>query len=180
MKRRSKTLNMIQCALMAAVICVCSMINFQLGPIPFSMSVFGIILAGTLLSPPLSLGAVAVYVAVGFAGLPVFSGGRGGPQVLAGPTGGYIVGYFFLAWAISMALQKKHSFANTIMGGAAGLLGCYSLGTLWFAFANGSTLANALALCVVPFIIPDLIKLAAAAAIAAPIKKALASRKMQG
>ena len=81
------------CALFAAVICVLSPISIQIGPIPVSLGLLGVLLAASVLGPVRGVTAVLVFILAGACGLPVFSGGRGGFSVLIGPTGGYIWGY---------------------------------------------------------------------------------------
>ena len=107
--------------------------------------------------------AIAVYVALGIAGLPVFSGFRSGIGVLLGATGGYIVG--FLITPLSCFRLKKRGRAARIISSAAALVTCYIFGTLWYAFVYMSgrkefDFLSVLLACVVPFIIPDIIKIA--------------------
>ncbi len=107
--------------------------------------------------------AVDVYVVLGVAGLPVFSGFRSGIGVLLGATGGYIVG-FLLAPFIMLPFERRGRAAR-ILSAAAALVACYVFGTLWYAFVYMSggkefDILSVLLACVVPFIIPDVIKIA--------------------
>ena len=110
-----------------------------------------------------------VYVILGAAGLPVFSGFRAGPGVLAGPTGGYIVG-FILIPAIMLVFEKR-SKTIKLLSAIAALFICYAFGTVWYAviyMGSGQSISIAAILiaCVIPFILPDLLKIAIAYIIA--------------
>ena len=100
----------------------------------------------------------------------MFSGFRGGPSALFGPTGGYLTG-FLLTGLVALVFEKLRwtSFPLKLCGLALGLLLCYTAGTIWFVVtytAGPMTVGKALSLCVLPFLIPDGIKLALAALIA--------------
>ncbi|MFV0412405.1 MAG: biotin transporter BioY, partial [Oscillospiraceae bacterium] len=93
MATKSKTGQMVFAALMAALIAVLAQIMVPIGPVPFSMAIFGVFFAGAMLPPLAASASIAVYLLLGIVGLPVFTGFKGGPQVLLGPTGGYLAGY---------------------------------------------------------------------------------------
>ncbi|MBQ8144899.1 MAG: biotin transporter BioY, partial [Butyricicoccus sp.] len=117
--------------------------------------------------------SMLIYLALGAVGVPVFAGFRGGLSVLAGPTGGYLVGYLALA-ALGGALcerlpVKKYSLPLAF---ACGLAACYTLGTLWFAVSTKTTVLSALTLCVLPYLPADAVKIVVAAALCRRIKKA--------
>mgnify|MGYP000198316416 FL=1 len=103
-----------------------------------------------------------------------FSGGIG---VLAGPTGGYIIGFLFsalLMWAMEKLPGKKS--VMQIVSMIAGLIVCYAFGTVWFVIVYGRMngpigFTAALASCVVPFIIPDIIKIALAYVLSRKLRK---------
>ncbi len=102
-------------------------------------------------------------------GVPVFSGMRGGAQVLAGPTGGYLIGYLAAA-AVTGALLA-HNRARWMLPAAmaAGLVVCYAFGTAWYMVQGGVALVPALSMCVLPFLPGDALKIAAASLIAGRI-----------
>ena len=123
-----------------------------------------------------ALCAALVYILLGAVGLPVFSGFKGGPGVLLGTTGGYIIGFLFTGllfiFAERLFGQKR---LLLILALIAGLLVCYAFGTAWFmlVYARSSGpigLGTALSWCVIPFVVPDLIKLAAAVLITDRVK----------
>ena len=101
--------------------------------------------------------SIGLYLMLGLVGLPVFSGFRGGPGVLLGVTGGYLWG-FLLSGLTYWALERFGKLPAMMVG----LLVCYACGTLWFLQYSGGGLALVLLRCVVPYLIPDGIKIAMA------------------
>jgi biotin transport system substrate-specific component len=176
MRRKSKPRTLAMCALMAGVLAVLSPFTVPLGPVPLSLAVFAVCLCGALLPPPAAAAALAVYVCLGALGLPVFSSFQGGPQVLLGPTGGYILGYFVLALATSFAKRRSGRRLARLAPALAGMAGCYLLGTLWFMAFTGSAFAEALAVCVLPFALWDVLKIGLALELAAALERRLARR----
>ena len=130
---------------------------------------FGVFLAVGLLGGRNGTLAVLVYILLGAAGLPVFSGFSGGIGHLFGATGGYIIGFVFSAlvmWLAEALFGKSNKVLIASM--IAGLLVCYAFGTAWFmvvyARDSGSIgLVTALSWCVFPYIIPDALKILLAA-----------------
>ncbi|MEG2182983.1 MAG: biotin transporter BioY, partial [Oscillospiraceae bacterium] len=148
----------------AALICVLSVISIPIQPVPFTLSVFAIFLTGGLLSPKYAFCAALLYVLIGAVGLPVYSGFGAGPGILFGLTGGYLMSYPLMAAvvALSVKLFKGRSALSLSLGMIAALALCYLLGTAWFVFQSKMSVGQALALCVVPFILFDLLKAALA------------------
>ena len=155
-------------AVCAAVMAVCSWISIP-AAVPFTMQTFGVFLAVGLLGGRNGTLAVVIYLLLGAAGLPVFSGFTGGIGHLFGATGGYIIGFVFSA--LLMRLMERllgRSFKALVASMIAGLLVCYAFGTAWFmvvyARDSGSIgLITALSWCVFPYIIPDALKILLAA-----------------
>lgn len=152
-------------ALMAAVLCVLGPLSIPVGPVPLSLATLAIYLTLYLLGWKWGFAAVLVYVLLGTAGLPVFSGFAGGLGKLLGPTGGYIVGYLFLALAAGPFVQYGRGRLLQFAGMALGTAVLYAFGTAWFCFQGGFALGEALQKCVWIFIPGDLLKMAAAAAV---------------
>ena len=150
MKRKIATKDLVLTALFAALTAVLAQIQLPIGPVPFNLAVFGAFLAGMLLEPAWAAASMGVYMLLGAVGIPVFAGFMGGPAVLLGKTGGYVIGYIFIALATALA----------VIGAAmlAGLLICYGFGTAWFMAVTGADLVSALGWCVLPFIVPDVCK----------------------
>lgn len=148
----------------AAVITVCSWICIP-SVVPFTLQTLAVFLCVLLLGAKESLAAVGAYILLGAVGCPVFSGFRGGVGTLLGPTGGYIIG-FILICIVSGNLIKRFGERKGVqfLAMLAGLLCCYVFGTAWFmlvSFGRGESagLWAALVSCVLPFIIPDVIKI---------------------
>lgn len=160
-------LDMIYAALFAAVIAVCSQIQIP-GTVPFTLQTLGVFVAAGLLGIKGGMLSVFIYILLGAVGLPVFAGFSGGISVLVGPTGGYIIGFLFTALAVGLMadLLGKKIWVLAV-GMIVGLLLCYAFGTAWFIIAytnSGSSMdiGTALGYCVIPFLIPDAVKMAVA------------------
>ena len=165
--------NMIYISLMAVVITLCSWLSVPT-VIPFMMQTFAVFCALLLLGGRRGFFSVLLYILLAACGLPVLSGFRGGIGALLGPTGGYILG-FLLSAALYWLLERKvRSLILLILG----LLVCYLFGTLWFVYVYSSGgkeigFGAAMALCVLPYIIPDAIKLLLAFVLTRRVKKAV-------
>ena len=173
-----KTKTMIVCALMAAVMCVCSVITVPIGPVPVTLGLFGVMIAAVILGGGKAAVATAVFILLGAVGLPVFSGFKGGFAVLVGPTGGYIWSYIPVALIIGFFAVK--SFKNkwvtlAVIFGACltGIAVCYTLGTIQFMAVTGNDLPKSLGLCVLPFISFDVAKAVIATVAGSAVRKAL-------
>ena len=158
MKRKIATKDLVLTALFAALTAVLAQIQLPIGPVPFNLAVFGAFLAGMLLAPAWAAASMGVYMLLGAVGIPVFAGFMGGPAVLLGKTGGYVIGYIFIALATALAVKRSGKLP--VIGAAmlAGLLICYGFGTAWFMAVTGADLVSALGWCVLPFIVPDVCK----------------------
>ena len=166
--QKNKTYALAMTALMAAVTCVLAPMAIPIGPVPISLTNLAIYLSLYLLGWKWGTASYVVYMLIGMVGVPVFSGFTGGLGKLAGPTGGYIIGFIFTAlimWGVTKVLGEKLWVLALSM--VLGLIACYAFGTLWFMLVyTRSTgpvgLAAVLGWCVFPFIIPDLCKIALA------------------
>lgn len=151
----------------AALLIICSWISVPaLGPfVPFTLQTFAIFLIAGLFSLKTGLLSVAVFIALGAVGLPVFSGFKSGIAAILGPTGGYMVGFIFAVLLISMFKHiKPNSVLFMVFGMITGLIVCYAFGTAWFYFVYAKTgegmgILKILSLCVFPFLIPDAVKM---------------------
>lgn len=154
-----RTKKLVYCGLFSAVIAIMAMISLPLQPIPLNMALLGVLLAGGILGKKYGTISVLVYILLGLCGLPVFSGFRGGVGVIAGPTGGYIASYLIIAFLTGLVYEKtrKIKFAVPVM--LISVLLCYAVGTAWYCYIMKSDVMSALALCVLPFIPSDIIKI---------------------
>ena len=173
-------------AVMAAVMCVLAPISIPIGPISITGGTLAIYLTAYLLGGVWGTASTLVYLLMGMVGLPVFSNYMGGISRLAGPTGGYLVGYIpmaLLAGTIAGASLRRFrgqgkkgaalALVLQFLGMAAATAVLYAFGTAWYCVQAGVDLQKALAACVIPFIPFDLIKMAAALAVGAPVRRGL-------
>ena len=166
-KQKWAARDMAYVAIFAVTIAICSWISIPT-TVPFTLQTFAVFLAVGVLGGRRGTFAVLVYILLGAVGLPVFAGFSGGLGALLGTTGGYIIGFFFSAllyWAMTNVLGEKTPVMVVAM--VLGLIVCYAFGTVWFmtVYARNSGaigLGTALGWCVIPFIIPDLVKIALA------------------
>lgn len=174
MKKRSMIYQLTTCALMAALMCVLGPMSIQIGPIPVSFTNLVIYLAVYLLGMKGATISYLVYLLLGAVGLPVFSGFAGGLGKLAGPTGGYLIGFIFMALISGFVMEKSHAKAVfTILGMIAATLVDYVFGTVWFVLQMQCEVWYALTVCVFPFILVDLAKILIATALGKTIRAAL-------
>jgi len=152
-----------------------SMIPVPGSPVPLSMATFVVYLTGILLGAGKGFLSVVIYLLLGLAGIPVFSGFSGGIGVLLGPTGGYLMGYLLCVWITGWLTKKRMTKAWNCMAMVLGTIGCYLFGTVWFLIIMEGTYSfkQVMLICVVPYLIFDLFKILAAVLLAVPIKKAL-------
>ncbi|MCM1308621.1 MAG: biotin transporter BioY [Butyrivibrio sp.] len=170
-----KILNMALIALMTAFLCVVSPFSIQLpGQVPISLSFMMIYLCVYLLGGIRGTICCVLYLLIGLMGLPVFSSFGSGVGKLAGPTGGYLVGYIFLAAVCGAALYiGKGRLWVYIAGMVLGSAAAYFFGTMWFMYSMQTGLKYTLSVCVFPFIPFDLAKIAAAAILGPLLKRLL-------
>lgn len=161
---------MTRCGLFAALLAVCGWISINMGDVALSLQTFGLFLTlGVLGGGPGSM-ACGVYILLGAVGVPVFTGFRGGLSVLLGPTGGYLWG--FLLGALVYRWTEKH--LPLWLGLVLTLLTCYACGTAWYVFAfapEGFWLV--LSRCVLPYLLPDAVKLALALPLIPKLRQAV-------
>ena len=146
-------------ALMAAVTCILAPMSVPIGPIPISLTNLVVYFTVYVIGTKAGIGSYCIYVLLGIVGLPVFSGYVGGPAKIAGPTGGYIVGFILMAAIGGFFIEKfKRNAVLTIVGWVLGTAVDYCLGTVWFVYVAKCSFAYALGVCVYPFIIFDIDK----------------------
>ena len=148
----TKVLSLTYVALMAALMAVCAWITIPVGPVPFTMQTFAVFAALGLLGGKRGTLAVVVYLLLGLVGLPVFAGFSSGAAAL-------------VYWGVTAKWGKSLPGMALAMG--LGLVVCYAFGTVWFLLVytgggSAATLLGALTLCVFPYILPDLGKIALA------------------
>ncbi|MGN0665615.1 MAG: biotin transporter BioY [Huintestinicola sp.] len=157
--RNKKTYSLTVIALMSAVTCVLAPLSIPIGPVPISLTNLVIFLSLYILDWKKGTISYLIYILIGFVGLPVFSGFTGGVGKLAGPTGGYIIGFIPMAIIAGLAIDKFHKRWIHLAGMIIGTVICYAVGTAWFCYQSGTALTAALSICVFPFIPGDLMKM---------------------
>jgi biotin transport system substrate-specific component len=158
---------LILCALFAALTAILSQFAIPMEPVPVNLATFSVLCAGALLGARLGAVSQLIYVLLGVAGIPVFANLRGGVGVALGPTGGYLAGYVAAAWLAGFITERGHEKPRRLgLAMTAGMGLCYLLGTAWFMYSTQSGLGRSLALCVLPFLPGDALKIIGAAALA--------------
>lgn len=169
-------------ALFAALIAACAFISIPVPgtPIPIVLQNMMVVLSGMLLGPVLGSASTVLFILAGILGLPVFSGGTGGIAKIMGPTGGFIIGYAIAALVAGLILGrprldgKKH-IARIIIAAVCGFVVMYIPGVLHFMNSLEKTFSETMALCVIPYIPGDLIKMVLCILIAIPVRRTAAS-----
>ena len=160
---------MVLSSLFAALIAICAWLSVPVADIAFTMQTFALFLTLGILGGKWGSVSILIYLLMGAVGLPVFSGFQGGLGTLLGVTGGYIWGFLFSGLTYWL-LEKFHR--GLAMG--TGLAVCYVCGTGWFLlYAGDAGLPFALAKCVLPYLIPDILKLTLAGSLSKRIGKHL-------
>ena len=173
MRRSSKIYTLTMTAAAAAILGVIGPWTIPVGPVPLSLCTLLLYLVPWILDWKGAVAAALVYLAMGAAGLPVFAGFMGGLGHLAGPTGGYIIGYVFLTAVCALSLQRipgRWAYPAGMLMGTAIL---YAMGTAWFCVQTGRGAGEAMVLCVVPFLPGDLVKMLAAFALGPVLRSRL-------
>lgn len=162
-------------AILAAIICVIAPFALPAGAIPITLASFIIFVVSACTDLKFSIPAIFIYILLGAIGLPVFSGFSGGLQTVTGVTGGYIIGYIPCALLVGLLCSryggKKFIFPLSMF---TGTLLCYFCGAAWYILQTKCSFGTAMAVCVLPFILGDIIKIAAASVICIALKPRLA------
>ena len=175
----ARTRSIAFCGLSVALMAVSAWISIPLGPVPFTLQTFVMVFVLLALEPKQALASVAIYLVMGAVGLPVFSSMRGGIGVLAGPTGGFLIGYFVgMLAAIGFLKLVRRPKENRPIGFdfAAALvfeIVIYVLGWAQLMVVANLSPAAAFAAGVAPFIIIDIIKVIVATFTARAVRQAV-------
>lgn len=163
--------------LLTAVICLLGPFALNISfisPVPISLGTLGIYLAVSILGMKSGSLSVVVYILLGFIGVPVFTNFTGGAEKLLGPTGGYIIGYIFMALICGFFIDRWDGrFWVCFLGMLLGTAVCYLFGTVWLALQMSLTFPRALATGVLPYIPFDLAKLLIALLLGGQVRRRL-------
>lgn len=161
-----KARNMALCGMFTAVLTVCAWLSIPMGDLVISLQTFGIFLTLGLLGGRRGSIAIFVYLLLGAVGAPVFSGFRGGLGALLGTTGGYLFGFMLTVLCYWLLTAIKDSPVTRLIAMVLGLLLCYGCGSFWYMTqylsVGGTTLGAVLLKCVLPYLLPDILKLSLA------------------
>lgn len=173
-KKKFSLTQLIFMALMAAVMCIAGPLAVPIGPVPITLTNLVIYIAVGVLGTVQGTISYCLYLLLGMVGLPVFSGYAGGLGKLAGPTGGYLIGFIAMALIGGIVMEVSHrKLIPTLIGWFIGTAVDYLLGTLWFMYIMHTTFMQTMAVCVFPFIIGDCIKLIAGVMLGRQLHKIL-------
>jgi len=162
--------------LMTALICLVGpmVVPLPMSPVPISLTNLAIYFGLYVLGTRRGCISYLLYLLMGFVGLPVFSGFSGGPGKLLGPTGGYLIGFVFMALIGGWFIDRwTDNLAACFAGMALGTAVCYLFGTLWLAYQGQMTFPVALAAGVLPFLPGDACKIAIAMLAGPQVRKRL-------
>lgn len=177
-EKHQTTRDMAYISVFTALLIICSWISIPT-TVPFTLQTMGVFTAVGVLGGKKGSMSILIYILIGAIGLPVFSGFKGGISVILGTTGGYIVGFLFsalLMWGMEVIFGK--SKIVLIISMLLGLLLCYAVGTAWFMFVYAKNtgaigIGTVLGWCVIPFIIPDLVKIFLSVLLTSRLKKVI-------
>lgn len=177
--KNNKIYNLAKYAVMAALLCLFGPLSVPIGPIPVSLTNLVLYFAIFIIGTKGTMISYSVYLLLGIVGLPVFSGFQGGIGKLAGPTGGYLVGFYLMVLVCGICYEKTikasniTSIAVTVIGMIAGTAVAYLFGTMWFVHQMEVDWPYALSVCVFPFIPFDLMKIVIANILGRAVRKPL-------
>ena len=175
--KRIKTYNIILCGLMAAIMCILAPLSIPM-TVPVTLGTFVIFLMTYIMNYKYCLVSCVIYILLGMVGLPVFSGFSGGLGKIIGPTGGYILGYLFIALICGYVNERFYNKRGIqILGMLISLIVCYAFGTLWFSYQQNMSVGESLIVCVYPFVIGDICKIICAAIVGDTLRKRINIRR---
>ena len=159
------TKSLVLASLFAAFIALCAFIQVP-SVVPFTLQIMAVFIISGLFKPKTAFLAVLIYLCIGAVGLPVFAGFKGGLGALFGTSGGYLISFLVIPIIMGIFdLTIKHRTLSLILGMTTSLFIIYIFGTLWYTFVYALegklnvTFYSAFSVCVLPFLIPDIIKI---------------------
>lgn len=136
-------------------------------PVPLTLQTFAVLAGAAALGAERAVVAQVTYLLLAVAGAPILAGGVGGSEKVIGATGGYLIGFVVASYLVGRIAERSGTtkVRSTVLAYAVGTITIYTLGALWLAQFTGNGLAWAITNGVVPFLIGDAIKAAAAGAV---------------
>lgn len=173
-KKKITASDLVKTALGAALLVVLAPISFPVGVVPVSLATLAVYTVASALGKYKASVGVLIYLVLGAIGMPVFSGFNAGAGQIVSPTGGFIAGYiicaFIVGTIVDLAPNRIWIYPVSMV---AGTIPCYALGTLWYMHLTGLGFDSALGVCVVPFLIFDVMKIAVATFVGYNVRKTL-------
>jgi biotin transport system substrate-specific component len=166
-----KSMDLALVALFATLTALGAFIEIPLPFVPITLQTFFILLSGLILGSRLAGLSLLCYVGMGSIGLPVFAGGASGIGVIAGPTGGYLVGFVIAAFVVGFIAERREDFKTDVLAMAVGIICIYVPGILQLMNFTGMGLERGLEVGIIPFIAGDIIKAGLAVSIANRIRR---------
>lgn len=162
---------------MVALLAVSAQVMVPIGPVPVTLQTLVLAIMIAVLDARTALFSVVAYVVLGAIGMPVFAGFMGGLGALMGPTGGFLWG-FILGTAVAGVVKKAcaghvGAYAECLVAASALLLVSYACGTAQLMMLMSLDFLGALGIAVIPFIVPDALKMAIGARIGLTVARAL-------
>lgn len=177
-RRDDKIRQMAMTAVVAALLCIVAPVSVPVGVVPISLTMLVIFWGIYALGMWKAVASYLVYMGIGLVGLPVFSGFQGGLARLLGPTGGYLIGFIFLALISGFFIDRFDRWYIHFVGMLLGTAVCYGFGTLWLAYQAEATFLEALAIGVIPFVPGDTLKIIAALIVGPRLRRHLKKAKL--
>lgn len=172
--KKMTTYQLCTTSLVAAILCIVGPMSIPIGEIPISFTNLALPLAVYVLGAKWSTVSCILYLLLGLVGLPVFSGYAGGIAKLAGPTGGYLIGFILLTYISGLFIDKfSCQILWSVLGMIIGMAAMYVFGTFWYMYIMDCSFWAAIAACVAPFALIDLVKIVFAAFTGREIRKQL-------
>lgn len=167
------TKDLIICAMFASITAILAQIAIPLpfSTVPLTMQVFAVTISGVILGAKKGFISQVIYILLGAIGMPVFAQMSGGPGIIFGYTGGFIMAFPLMALLIGYISEKYNSISAIMISMILALIINYTIGTLWYSFVAGVGFMQGFMVCVVPFILIDLVKVGLATTIGLTIKK---------
>lgn len=168
------TKQLVLIGLITAITCILAPLSIPLpfSPVPVSLTNLVLFISVYLLGAKASTISCFIYLCLGAVGLPVFSGFSGGFGKIAGPTGGYLIGFLFLTLIAGMILERNpKSKLYAITGMLLGMIVTYLFGTLWLCKLLKVSFLQGLTIGVIPYLIFDAAKIAIACLIGPTLSK---------
>jgi biotin transport system substrate-specific component len=172
----TKVKELVLIGLMSAVICILGplSVTIPISPVPISMTNLAIYFVLYVLGAKRGCISYLIYLLIGFVGVPVFSAFSAGPAKLLGPTGGYLIGFIFMALVAGFFIDKyPYHMGMCLLGMVIGTVICYIFGTVWLSWQAKMQLPAAFMAGVVPFLPGDVCKMVLAMLAGPQIRKRL-------